>query len=541
MAVAPPAAVPPDVGPAGSASGDARPPGRAGHAARVLVLVLVSLAVHVWLVRTTSTTARDSIGFAQLALQYESPRKAVPFPGHESWLDVLRHGEPPHPPGYPLVVLLTSKVVRATVPGELTDQMLLSTQVASVVAGVLLTVPSYALGCLLFGRFTGFAAGLVLQLLPVLARVTSDGLTESWYLLFFTSGAAAGTWAIRRPSAGRFLLAGAFSGLAYLVRPEGLVVALAVAFAAVWLNVTRRAHVRVTPAHGLGLAAGVLVFAGPYMVAIGDFTLKRGLQGEERVAAKAGPLLAVTFNPGVDGGRAGWVPRAVFKEAFKAFHYGVFFYALAGFGLAFWKVWKVRTAPWLSVTLILGAGNLTLLGLVAYRAGYISERHTLPVVLVGVFYAAYALEELPRQFARLPVVGPVFAFTGFWRWFALAALVASCLPVVVKPLHENRAGHRVIGAYLKEHATLEDTVIDPYTWAEYFSGRSVLGVPRDPPNPRYRWAILEEGEPNSLLTRKRAAENVRDDRTNPAWVAASWDDPARPGRRITLYQQDARK
>ena len=73
-------------------------------------LVAVSLAVHLWLFTHTYTTARDSIGFAQLALQYESPALAVVRFPCRSAADVLRYGEPPHPPGYPMVVLAVSKV-----------------------------------------------------------------------------------------------------------------------------------------------------------------------------------------------------------------------------------------------------------------------------------------------------------------------------------------------------------------------------------------------------------------------------------------------
>ncbi len=519
-----------------------------GGVARVAVLLVVSLAVHGWLLARTSTTARDSIGFAQLALQYESPAAAVTPVPCATLADVVAHGEPPHPPGYPLAVLAASKVVRAATPWDLPDQMLKSTQVASAAAAVLLVFPSYWLGCLLFSRFTGFAGAAMLQVLPVVARVTSDGLTESWYLLFYATAAAYGTAAVLTPSAGRFFLAGLAAGAAYLVRPEGMMAGLAVATTVVMLCLAGRATIRVTLGRLAAVLVGVAVLAGPYMGLIGGLTRKPGGQGLLDAAAPrpvvGGPLFAASFDPAVDGAKALWVPRAVFQEAFKTFHYGAFVYALVGVGLA---LGRVRSAPHLWVTLVLGAGNLALLvALAGGKAGYVSGRHTLPVVLLGTYYAAFAMVELPRLLGRLPAVGRILG-SDIWRWVSLAAVVASCLPATGKMLHEGRAGHREIGAYLRQHATPAHVVIDPYNWAQYYSGRSVRGVPPDPPGATVRWAVLEEGEaPHATLTQKderlKAALGVRGDTANPPGVALSWPDPAEDKklRRITLYRQDVK-
>ena len=189
-------------------------------------LALISVAVHAWLFAHTFTTARDSIGFAQLALQYEEPARAVVAFPCETVLDVVRHGEPPHPPGYPVIVLAVSKVVRAVAPpaddGELAATMLRSTQLASMLGALVLVVPSYSLGRRLFGPTQGFAAAALFQVLPVSARVTSDGLTEAWYLVFVAFGLRAGVIAVQANGVRGFFTAGLFGGLAYLVRPEGL-------------------------------------------------------------------------------------------------------------------------------------------------------------------------------------------------------------------------------------------------------------------------------------------------------------------------------
>ena len=516
--------------------------------ARLAVLLLASVAVHAVLVANTRMTARDSIGFAQLALLYESPELANTGEPFASRLDVMLRAKPPHPPGYPVAVLVASKVVRAVGIADsksMPERMLLSAQLASCLAGVLLVFPSYALGRRLFGPFGGFGGALLIQLLPVVARVTSDGLTEAWYLLFTLSGVF---WATRGVELGRrfdFALAGVAAGLAYLVRPEGLVLVPAVlaALGTRWL--VRQRGFGATALDGAACLVGFALVAGPYMAAIGGVTLKPGGQviaGQQALAPAPVPavgptLLAANYAP--TDGLAKRLSGAFLKEAAKAGHFGVFGFGLVGLVLA---VRPAAGRPQLLPSLWLAAGFAALLAVQCSRAAYTSERHTLGFVAMLAVYAPFAAREVPRLFSTLPGFG-VFA-RPVWAYLNLAAMVISCLPVTFKPLHEGRLGHKVIGEYLREIGLdKNDVLIDPYTFAEYYSGRSLYGSPPDPPNPRYRYAIIEEGEPpHNTPTRLQAALNVRDDGKNPPEVLKRWDDPneARAGRQIILYRQRVR-
>ena len=69
---------------------------------RLAALVLVALAVHGWLIAHTALTARDSLGFARLALCFENPSAAPPHENGrpKNTLDHIRTAE--HPPGFPL-------------------------------------------------------------------------------------------------------------------------------------------------------------------------------------------------------------------------------------------------------------------------------------------------------------------------------------------------------------------------------------------------------------------------------------------------------
>ena len=149
---------------------------------RLIVLVLVAVAVHAWLIANTAIPARDSLGYARIALNFSNPNggETNPHEQHQR-IDVIRSAE--QPPGYPLAIWVTEKVLRVVTDLPLADRSLLATQVANATAAVLLVIPMYLIGRMLFGRNIGFAGALLFQVLPVPARVTSDGLSEGLYLL----------------------------------------------------------------------------------------------------------------------------------------------------------------------------------------------------------------------------------------------------------------------------------------------------------------------------------------------------------------------
>ncbi|HET6574369.1 MAG TPA: glycosyltransferase family 39 protein [Fimbriiglobus sp.] len=521
---------------------------------RLLTLLAVAVAVHGWVLTHTTVTARDSIGFARTALQFERPADA----GMRDVVDVLTNSQ--HPPGYPLAVLAASLPVRAAYDADLPDQMLKSAQVASCVAAVLLVFPTYWLGRLLFGKFAGFAAALLFQVLPVPAEVLSDGLTEGLYLLGLGTALLLGTRAIKKPGVGGFLLCGLATGLTYLVRPEGLLAAVAVGLVAVALGVVGRWPRAQAAAGVAALAVGTVLPAVPYMVLIEGITNKpagkaifQGIfksprqaiaTGETSAAPHAGPPVAAWYVPGEDGSLPAWVAAAVTKETTKAFHYFPAAMAVLGVVLA---VRRLRAEPWVWVPLVYGAVIVAVVVAMASvgqsgeggRQHYVSERHTLPLVYVGCFFAALGIEKLPGLWVRVSLVGRWPGHPAV-SWAILLGIVISAVPKLAQPLHANRAGHVHAGRFLRDHLHDGDTLIDPFEWAQYYSGRAVRTIPPDPPPVagRFRWAVLEPNEsPHSRLHRLQPALDVANDGKNKAVKAFWWPEGPVEDAKVVVYKQ----
>jgi hypothetical protein len=153
------------------------------------------------------------------------------------------------------------------------------------------------------------------------------------------------------------------------------------------------------------------------------------------------------------------------KEIVKGFFYIAWLPAILGL---IWFRGRFREAPgpWiLGCLCLLQTLVLWRVGLVV---GYVSERHVLIIVLCGLYWAVAAIQDMPER----------------WDWnlrwlgnarsrpvLIMLVLMLSCLPMTLQPLHANQVGHREAGFWLADHARPADTIVDPFNWAYYYSGR----------------------------------------------------------------------
>ena len=342
---------------------------------RMAAVALVALAVHGWLIGHTALTARDSLGFARMALCLENPKAAPPNDDGrpKNAFDHIRAAE--HPPGYPLAVCATDAIVRHISHRSVPDRALLSTQVANAIAAILLVIPTYLIGRMLFSRNVGFAAALLFQVLPVPAQITSDGLTEGVYLLVAAVAIVLGVRAVRRPRISGFLLCGLATGAAYLVRPEGLMMAAGPGAVVLWLGLSGRWGRDVALARLTALLVGVALVSVPYIAVIGHLTNKKA--GQELIHPAAPPrpvffhaetsqramtssvLFAEWWHEEKDSGKSRelWAVQAVLKETSKGANYFVWPLAIFAMlalpaadlpssrGCGCWSCWWAAMSP----------------------------------------------------------------------------------------------------------------------------------------------------------------------------------------------------
>ncbi|MBN9521905.1 glycosyltransferase family 39 protein [bacterium] len=508
---------------------------------RLAALAAVAAAVHLWLVGHTATTARDGIGFARYAINLQSPHQTAV--GHDETRTIRQIvEEAQHPPAYPAAIWAAGKLVRRFTTLPHPEAYLLAAQLVSAAAAVLLVVPTYLTGRMLFGRSVGFAAALLLQVLPTPARLTSDALTEATYLLAVSTAVMFGVRAVRRPGVGGFLLCGAATGFAYLVRPEGLIVAGAVGLTAGALLAARRWPLDLTLGRVAALLVGVVFVAGPYIALIGKLSNKKSPQEllnpemnpreklfHGQADARANPVIAAPlFAEWRESGssRVLWAGQAVATETVKALYYVPA--VLAVFAIVRLRR-RVAADPGLWLLLVLAGMSGLLLMALGIKVGYVSERHTLLLVMIGCVFAAAALEPVSELLR-----GRVRA-----EWL-LALIVLAALPSTLKPLHANREGFKHAGRWLADNVKTGDMVIDPFEWSQWYSGRSLYAIPPDPKEdpPRMTYAVVDDrtrADEHVRLPRLEAAINVMND--GRSRVVYHWpEDGPVEAAKVKVYQ-----
>jgi hypothetical protein len=447
---------------------------------RIAVILAFTLVTRCWMVKHTEVASRDSIAFIRYALQIEDPPPAGTF-----WwsleggrIGVLKANF--HPPGYPVALLAVSYPVRAVMGGTSCDAMVMSAQITNVLAALLLTFPMYFLGKLVFRRQTAFIATLLFQVLPVCTMVTSDGLSDGLFLLTSMVSLWFAALGFRRQSAGWFAAAGAVAGVSYLVRPEGLVVALGVGCILVACKFRAGWNWRLTLSRGALYGAALATVMAPYVMTIGRLTNKPTgndvidtFKGQnhgpswvapEQSQAPSGvdfPLAAWWRT--ADGNRALWAGKALFSEVSKTAYYILPFFAAIGL-LVMRR--RIGADPAAALIFVVICGQLLLLWLIAAAAGYVSERHTLFPVMLGSYFTAAAFPVVGRFITKSTKYGK----QGTWAAAIAAGCILACVPAGMKPLHANRAGHHAAGKWIAQHRHDDDFVLDPFGWAEFYAG-----------------------------------------------------------------------
>lgn len=460
---------------------------------RVGCILLLTLFVHAFIVLNTTVVSRDCIIFARYALHLEtSPRDRFDPNKHlvAPW-EVIKQAE--HPPGYPAAVLAMSWLVRPLMGGVTPQSMALSAQLVSVLAAVLLVFPMFSLVRRLFDSRVAFAATALFQVLPVFAEVTSDGISDGLYLWTVVLALWFGTRALEKGFAWQAYAsgwgAGLCVGLGYLVRPDALIVGLAVGLtyagavvAWLWRSAERRQAWGPFVA-GVGLVLGVALFVAPYVLFIGKLTNKpSGQEMLQRVSGgDAKPTyfdrnsrmktvnvpLGAWWDPQAFAGQSQqvWAAKELFfKEYPKAAHYALPLFALIGVLALRRRLQDAR----LAMLVLLVAIHMSVLWLLASKIGYVSQRHTLMTVFVTTIFGA----------ASFPIIGR-WLLRGRpgneWRGGMVCVLLIllTAMPRNARSLHAERAAHKAAGIWLAEHADPTIPIVDPYGWTEYFAGRTL--------------------------------------------------------------------
>ncbi|HVC98250.1 MAG TPA: glycosyltransferase family 39 protein [Pirellulales bacterium] len=490
-------------------------------------LVGLACVVQAWTIGRAVVPAQDSIRYLTVA-------QAI---SRDGLLPTIRAQR--EQPLFPALVCLTHAALgRAGMSAD--GRWATSLQLAAALPLVLSVVPVYLLFRRLVGPRAALGGGVLFCLAGEVARLGADGLADSVHLCFFFLALwCAGAYLAERraPRAAWLAAAGIFTGAALLTRGEAVVIPLAVFATLAWRQwrPKGRSSWSTAAAAGGAYAIGLAVVLPPFLVVCGETRLDGvvarvlGRQGvsETRplnVSSSHGELREpVERQWYLDG--AGWLsfgrkdfstssrfrgwPAALAEFARELSHAFQFWLG----GLALLGVWRLRARAVRSVDRLAQCVALALAAAALYvsvTSGYLSSRHLLVLLVLGLGCAGVGLGELARGCAAigrrwLAVPWPARSA----RRAAIGLAAAACLPVLARPLHASRAGHREAAEWLARNSGEHEVVLDSRGWTALYTGRTTYrydAAQTALSDPKLAYVVVEQEE---LDADSRRGETLR--------------------------------
>lgn len=409
----------------------------------LLASVGLAAALQTLIVCRSPEVARDTATFVSMARGLGNPRA--------TFAASAQH------PGYPILIWTVhgGRSAMSFDDESRADEIagwISAARVASGICGVAVVVVLWFLARDAFGPRVADVSAFLAASLPTLRRNAADGLSDAPHLLFYLLAAWLLWRALVAPRWGILFAAGAVSGLAFWIRPEGLCVALVGgAWSAVGLfrsGGRTRAAINV-----LLIAAGAAALVLPYVLISGKLTDKIVQKPRLPTALKLS-VADLSLNPplpNISEPRATgfvWSTQKVWAASVDVARllpsrlaecFGIL---LVPLGMALWAAWRPPYA-WRSGAIYgsLVVAHIALAVFLVFVGGYLARRHLHPPVALL----------LPTAAAVLVRTGNRVATSGFGRRFHLsdrqtlagcclcALMLAALSPIYFKPLHRPRS------------------------------------------------------------------------------------------------------
>ncbi|HVX11224.1 MAG TPA: glycosyltransferase family 39 protein [Pirellulales bacterium] len=476
----------------------------------LIAALLLSVACQLYICAQSPIISKDGVGFIHIA-------KSLAVAPAMTMRTYDQH------PGYPALVLACERAYRRFSDDDEFQSFIAGTRLASGICGVFAVAFLWLFARRLYDERIANVSVLLMAVWPLFRLNASDSLSDTPHLMLFL----AGTWLAcegltsRGRRVGWFAAAGVASGLAFWVRPEGLVVAAATAVAlfvaACWQFLFKQRRQDRTaglaapdePSRAadepprLAFYAGSLValivatgmVVAPYVVVAGKITSKKLPFGQPPPSAHEVAMETIEPTPGLlseprPGGTLpdefGRPSRFIGVVALGLIELGremaQGFYYLALIPLAFGTFAPSRPQPAPRLTLIhilLMNGHAALLMLLYLRAGYISHRHVIPLVALMLPTAAAGtvwLAELASR--RLTLAGSPRRALAIATGLFYLGLVPKCLtPLQAAYLPVFQAAQRV-----KAEAKPGDCVLSTSGYVRFYTDLPGILVGSEAPN-----------------------------------------------------------
>lgn len=467
----------------------------------ILLLLAIALCLGVYHICGTVIIAKDGVTFIKYAQQFDTaPVKTM--------VNEFQH------PGYPILILAVHKVGQFLYKDMSVWVWIYSAQSTALMFRLLAIVVMYFIGKNLVGGRFSFWAILLLIFLPKPANYGSDALSDWPHIFFLVLGFL---MLMRWAKSARWWLFGSVgvaAGTGYLIRPEcaGVVV-----FGSLWLGLelfrgNRSICRRRAIAALVLLLAGFLATAGPYIKLKGAIFPKKDVgrfafysqridSYEQKNQSPLGVIQTADFLPLETAKALGELVENVGETLMW------FFVPALLIGMYKWfskrKWYEPEKFLIISVIIL----NILLMIWLYHKHGYMSGRHTLPLVMFMIFYVPVGLQELACWFEknfskRAKQSLEIEKGERFWFLVLFVIGICICVPKLLRPIRMEKEGYRMAAEWLEENVGREDLVAVPDKRISFYAECNGLTYNNGniPANAVYTVKIFKKGESKSALS-----------------------------------------
>lgn len=431
------------------------------------ILLAIALGIGTYHISTTVLIAQDGVYYVERAQKFSSNPigiiKSDPF-------------------GYPFLIFVAHKLVTSFSDSSSVLTWIYSAQSVTLLCRLLALIPLYFIGKLLVGSNKSFQAIFILVILPYPARFGSDVLKDWPHILFLASGFLLLLWSAKRGKCWMFGAAGLAAGLGHLIRPE---CAQLVIYAILWILIRLflPKHDMSRPALLCALVAlliGFAIPAAPYMTVRGNI-----LPGKLKTSVSASHLWESEKNqePKTDSGDNARTVSSMSAKIVKAIgrligeisdNLMYYFVPALLIGIYF-HFYKQSAATEIEKFFIpaLVALNVVMLTVLYCRWGYISRRHSLPLVVFTIFYVPIGLEGLAAWLTgRFSKCRPA-SNRNRQLWFSVLLIIgtAICLVELFRPIRADKRAYRTAAKWLRDNTAQEDLIAVPDKRISFYAER----------------------------------------------------------------------
>jgi len=430
---------------------------RTGHkhdTLNLIVLILVGCLLGIYLIASTVLISKDGVLYIEQARLFSSDPAAV-MKGNT--------------PGYPILIFGTHKLVGLFGDNSSLFGWIYTAQGMTLLFRLLALVPLYLIGKRLVGTRDSFCAMLILVLLPHPAKMSCELAREWPYVLFLATGfllllrgAAHTTWRT-------FGAVGLVAGLGHIIRPEG---AQLVVFGVLWLLLRLARPGRDLSRAKVALALVVLLIG--FAIPVAPYARARGRIIPEKVRElllTSSELQSETAPPGnsdshggvcATAGLLGGVTEAIYELVEKISENLLYFFVppmLVGVYSYFRRRQTAGNVEKFFVSAFV-AFNIAAPILLYQNYHYMSRRHALPLVLLGILYVPSGLRAIGDLLEREIFGNRPPTPKNSLRWFSILLILgfAVCLPKLLQPAGADKQGYRDAAEWLKNNTDAEDVI-----------------------------------------------------------------------------------